>query len=94
MRSFIAVVIGLIVGGCLGYSYFHFIEMENFRAAAWRSSPVVVDCTEGLLKAKRLEAAIDYWAEFDHKVAFVERNPSAKICSNDYIYGFIIIILP
>jgi len=91
MRSFIVIIIGIVIGGCIGYSYFHFIEMANFRAAAWKTSPVVVDCTEGVLAEKRLEAAIDYWSGFDHHVAFVERDPSAKICSNDFIYGFIII---
>ena len=91
MKSILQIILGLIIGLSFGYSYFHFIEMAKFRAAYWETVPILVDCTHGTLKPTRVEAAVDYWKEYNHNIAFVELNPSSKICSQDQIYGFIII---
>ena len=90
-KLFIALIAGLVIGSTSGLGYFYFVEKANFRVAYWKAVPIVVDCTHGALKGVRLESAIDYWSELDHKVAFIERNPSPFVCSHDHIYGFIII---
>jgi hypothetical protein len=91
LKYAMAILFGLVIGSMSGLGYFYFVEKANFRVAYWKTSPIVVDCTWGSIKASRLESALDYWSELNHKVAFVEMNPSLYVCSQDHINGFIII---
>ena len=91
MKKIIQIIITLLLGISIGFSYIHFFELAKFRSAYWESTPILVDCTHGTLKRERLESAVDYWREYNHTVAFVELNPSFKICSKDHIDGFIIV---
>jgi len=91
MKRIIQIIMVLLLGISIGFSYIHFVELAKFRSAYWQTSPVLVDCTHGVLSHNRIEAAVDYWNEYNHTVAYVELNPSFKICSKDHIYGFIIV---
>ena len=91
MKLFVAILLGMFVGGAAGIGMFYHHELTNFKVASWKYPPIVVDCTFGALKKERIASAINYWDELDHKVGFVEINPSSKVCSNDSINGFIII---
>ncbi len=91
LKLLLALVIGLILGSVSGLGYFYYKEIRHFRAASWETAPIVVDCTHGALAKIRVQSAIDFWSGYDHHVAFVEMDPSLKICSQDHIYGFIII---
>ena len=91
MKLFIAILTGILIGSAGGLGIFYYNEVKNFRNASWKYPPIVVDCTFGALDEKRINDAIEYWGNLNHKVGFVEMNPSPKICMNDQIHGFIII---
>ena len=91
MKLFLAILSGIIVGGAAGLGIFYHHEVTNFRIAAWKYPPIVVDCTFGALDKERMDEAIKYWDDLNHKVGFVEMNPSSKVCMNNQIHGFIII---
>jgi len=91
MKLFFAILAGIIIGGGAGLGIFYHHELTNFRAASWKYPPIVVDCTFGTLKEERINDAINYWDNIDHKIGFVEMNPSSEVCSKDQIHGFIII---
>lgn len=91
MRTFFAILIGLLGGSLIGYIYFSVSENSKFRVASWKTPPILVDCTHGSLKAMRVQTAVDFWREYDHHLAFIELNPSSFVCSQDQIHGFIVI---
>tara|TARA_A100001015_G_scaffold295699_1_gene374985 strand:- start:237 stop:734 length:498 start_codon:yes stop_codon:yes gene_type:complete len=91
MKLFFAILAGIIIGGGAGLGIFYHHEITNFRAAAWKYPPIVVDCTFGAIEEKRINDAIKFWDNIDHKIGFVEMNPSSETCMNDQIHGFIII---
>ena len=91
MKYFVAILIGLFGGALFGYLYFHAVENSKFRVASWKHAPILVDCTHGSLKARRIQSAVDFWREHDHHLAFVELDPSNFVCSQGHILGFIII---
>lgn len=91
LKLLLALIIGLLLGSILGLGYFYYKEIRYFRAAAWVTAPIVVDCTYGALSKIRLQSAVDFWSEYEHHIAFVELDPSIRICAQDHVYGFIII---
>ena len=91
MKLFFAILAGIIIGGGAGLGIFYHHELTNFRVAAWKYPPIVVDCTFGALEEKRINDAIKFWDNLDHKIGFVEMNPSSEACMHDQIHGFIII---
>lgn len=91
VKYFVAILIGLFGGALFGYLYFHTIENSKFRVASWKHAPILVDCTHGSLKARRIQSAVDFWREYDHHLAFVELDPSNFVCSQGHIHGFIVI---
>ena len=91
MKLFLAIFAGIVIGASAGLGVFYHHELTNFRVAAWKYPPIVVDCTFGTLDIERINESIAYWDNLNHKVGFVELNPSSKVCMNDQIHGFIII---
>ena len=70
MKLFLAILSGIIIGGATGLGIFYHHELTNFRVAAWKYPPVVVDCTFGALDEERIHDAIKYWDDLNHKVGF------------------------
>ena len=91
MKLFVAILAGILIGSAGGLGIFYYNEVKNFRVASWKYPPIVVDCTFGALKEERINESIKYWNNLNHKIGFIEMNPSSKVCSNDQIHGFIII---
>ena len=91
MKLFLAIFAGIVIGASAGLGVFYHHELTNFRVASWKYPPIVVDCTFGTLDIERINESIAYWDNLNHKVGFVELNPSSKVCMNDQIHGFIII---
>ena len=55
MKLFLAILAGIIVGASAGLGVFYHHELTNFRVAAWKYPPIVVDCTYGALTPERIK---------------------------------------
>jgi len=78
---------GTLIGTALVIKY----ESQNFKPWSWKSDPIILNCYGEDLNIDYIERSTKYWSNLNHDVAFIEQNPSSKICSKRFIDGFIIL---
>ena len=85
----------LLFSSLVGFSLGNFIirtyDSRAFHPWEWKQPPVIINCYGEDLHELYIVHAVHYWTMLGEKFAFIEQNPSDKVCKNDYIHGFIMI---
>ena len=84
-------VLSSLVGFSIGNIIIQEYDANTFHPWTWKQPPVVVNCYGEDLDELHIVQAVHYWIMLGEKFAFNEQNPSDKVCSHDYIHGFILI---
>ena len=66
-------------------------EKANFHAWEWKEPPVIVNCYGEDFYEVYIVEAVNYWTVRGFDFAFIEQNPSEKICKHNKLKGFIIL---
>tara|TARA_R110001592_G_scaffold188358_2_gene433477 strand:+ start:12604 stop:13110 length:507 start_codon:yes stop_codon:yes gene_type:complete len=82
-------VIGFFSGTLIKYTW----EANTFQPYGWgvEKPPIIVNCYGNDFSEKQMVRAISYWTLRGQHVALYIHNPSNKICSNEWLEGFIMI---
>lgn len=85
----------LFLSSLFGFSLGNFIirayDSHAFRPWEWKQPPIIINCYGKELNELYIAHAVHYWTLLGEKIAFIEQNPSDKVCKNEYIHGFIMI---
>tara|TARA_B100000287_G_scaffold170228_1_gene160580 strand:- start:255 stop:779 length:525 start_codon:yes stop_codon:yes gene_type:complete len=93
LSRFVALSVSLIAGFAIGTVVIVDYEKSTFKPWGWAKGddPIILNCYGGDFNELYLNDPVQFWAEKDYNIAFIQQDPPPELCKKDFVDGFILL---